>query len=86
MVTLGKVKIKASVLWQGSQMPIYGELVLDTKPSATPLIYDEEILKFLSTQSVEVGQVTPVVIHDKEAKNKKLRRIEKEQSAFGEKR
>ncbi len=55
MVTLGKVKIKASVLWQGSQMPIYGELVLDTKPSATPLIYDEEILKFLSTQSVEVG-------------------------------
>ena len=38
----GKIKITASVLFEGSQMPVSAELELESKPSAYPLIYASE--------------------------------------------
>ena len=36
----GKIRITASVLFEGSQMPISGELEFESKPSVFPLVYD----------------------------------------------
>ena len=38
----GKIKIKAHVSFEGSRMPVEGELVFESYPAALPLVYDED--------------------------------------------
>lgn len=85
--TPGKVKIKASVLWDGSQMPMYGELEIVTRPSTIALVYDKEVLK-LPFQSVgkNLNRIRIMNSYDKEKISKRQKEIEKEQYEFGEKR
>lgn len=85
--TPGKVKIKASVLWNGSQMPMYGELEIVTRPSAIALVYDKEVLK-RPFQSVGkyLNRIRIMSSYDKEKISKRQKEIEKEQYEFGEKR
>ena len=40
----GKIRITASVLFEGSQMPISGELEFESKPSVFPLVYDLSLI------------------------------------------
>lgn len=54
----GKIRITASVLFEGSQMPISGELEFESKPSVFPLIYDAADAARIPLGSASAGQNT----------------------------
>lgn len=54
----GKIRITASVLFEGSQMPISGELELESKPSVFPLVYDAADAARIPLGSASAGQNT----------------------------
>ena len=89
----GKIRITASVLFEGSQMPISGELELESKPSAFPLVYDAADAARIPLASVSAGQNTAsktdaereVERLRKELNTLKLKEVERQQSEFGEK-
>ena len=88
----GKIRITASVLFEGSQMPVSGELVLDSKPAAFPLIYNVEDASRIPLSSVSAGQSATsktdaereVERLRKELNTLKLKEVERQQSDFGE--
>ena len=88
----GKIRITASVLFEGSQMPVSGELVLDSKPAAFPLIYNVEDASRIPLSSVSAGQSAisktdaerEVERLRKELNTLKLKEVERQQSDFGE--
>ena len=88
----GKIRITASVLFEGSQMPVSGELVLDSKPAAFPLIYNAEDASRIPLSSVSAGQSAisktdaerEVERLRKELNTLKLKEVERQQSDFGE--
>ncbi|WP_298549978.1 glycoside hydrolase family 2 TIM barrel-domain containing protein [uncultured Parabacteroides sp.] len=89
----GKIRITASVLFEGSQMPVSGELVLESKPSAFPLVYDAADAARIPMSSVSAGQSAvsktdaerEVERLRKELNTLKLKEVERQQSEFGEK-
>ena len=90
----GKIKVTASVLFEGSQMPISAELELDSKPSAFPLVYDQAEAKSIPMTSVGKAD-TQVSKSDaereverlrKELNTLKLKEVERQQTEFGENR
>ena len=89
----GKIRITASVLFEGSQMPVSGELVLDSKPAAFPLIYNVEDASRIPLSSVSAGQSAisktdaerEVERLRKELNTLKLKEVERQQSDFIEK-
>lgn len=88
----GKIRITASVLFEGSQMPVSGELVLDSKPAAFPLVYNAEDASRIPLSSVSAGQSAisktdaerEVERLRKELNTLKLKEVERQQSDFGE--
>lgn len=89
----GKIRITASVLFEGSQMPISGELELESKPSVFPLVYDAADAARIPLGSASAGQNTAsktdaereVERLRKELNTLKLKEVEWQQSEFGEK-
>ena len=89
----GKIRITASVLFEGSQMPISGELEFESKPSVFPLVYDAADAARTPLGSASAGQNTAsktdaereVERLRKELNTLKLKEVERQQSEFGEK-
>lgn len=89
----GKIRITASVLFEGSQMPISGELEFESKPSVFPLVYDAADAARIPLGSASAGQNTAsktdaereVECLRKELNTLKLKEVERQQSEFGEK-
>lgn len=92
----GKIKITASVLIEGSQMPISGELELISIPSKTPMLYSAKELDVLAVEkqqnehkiqnSSKTEDQKEIERLKKELNNLKLKEVERQQTAFGEKR
>lgn len=89
----GKIRITASVLFEGSQMPISGELEFESKPSVFPLVYDAADAARIPLGSASARQNTAsktdaereVERLRKELNTLKLKEVERQQSEFGEK-
>lgn len=89
----GKIRIMASVLFEGLQMPISGELEFESKPSVFPLVYDAADAARIPLGSASAGQNTAsktdaereVERLRKELNTLKLKEVERQQSEFGEK-
>lgn len=89
----GKIRITASVLFEGSRMPISGELEFESKPSVFPLVYDAADAARIPLGSASAGQNTAsktdaereVERLRKELNTLKLKEVERQQSEFGEK-
>lgn len=89
----GKIRITASGLFEGSQMPISGELEFESKPSVFPLVYDAADAARIPLGSASAGQNTAsktdaereVERLRKELNTLKLKEVERQQSEFGEK-
>lgn len=89
----GKIRITASVLFEGSQMPISSELEFESKPSVFPLVYDAADAARIPLGSASAGQNTAsktdaereVERLRKELNTLKLKEVERQQSEFGEK-
>lgn len=87
----GKIRITASVLFEGSQMPISGELEFESKPSVFPLVYDAADAARIPLGSASAGQNTAsktdaereVERLRKELNTLKLKEVERQQSEFG---
>ena len=90
----GKIRITASVLFEGLQMPISGELEFESKPSVFPLVYDAADAARIPLGSASAGQNTAsktdaereVERLRKELNTLKLKEVERQQSEFGEKK
>ena len=89
----GKIRITASVLFEGSQKPVSGELELESKQPAFPLVYDAADAARIPLGSVSAGQTATfktdaereVELLRKELNALKLKEVERQQSEFGEK-
>ena len=90
----GKIKITASVLFEGSQMPSSAVLELESKPGIFPQIYSQEESAFIpaftgqGTNSLTLKSETQL---EKERLQKaenaeKLKEVEQQQEEFGEKK
>lgn len=90
----GKIKITASVLMEGSQMPISAELELESMPAVYPLIYNQAEAALIP--SVSAGQAGRQMSKSsaereverlrKELNALKLKEVERQQTEFGENR
>lgn len=88
----GKIKIRARVLYDGSQMPLSGELELTTVSPMYPLLFhpaEEALMKEQSLQW-EAEKMPSVTLEQersrKEANEQKLKEVERQQTDFGETR
>ena len=90
----GKIRITASVLFEGEQMPVSGVLEFESKPATQKMIYKESEAKLLSTAS-ESSFSTSTAKSDADiererqqraANAERLKEVEKQQTDFGEKR
>ena len=89
----GTIKVTASVLFPGTQMPVSGSLVLHSVPAAHPLV-------FAPTEAARIPHTTgrslaptlmPSADHKAEQQqrddaNRRLKEVEQQQTDFGEKR
>jgi len=86
-VNAGEIKIKASVVLEGTHTPQEAELIIQTKSSPIPLIFDETELASLTKKRKDRSSTRK----DKsersdEEMEKRLIEVEKAQEDFGEKR
>lgn len=90
----GKIKISASVLFEGSQMPVSAELELESVPAAYPLLYSEADAQRIPLSPVSTSQSSGaksdaekmVEILRAELNALKLKEVERQQTEFGENR
>jgi beta-galactosidase len=90
----GKIRITASVLFEGEQMPISGVLEFESKPTTQKMIYKESEAKLLPTASessfsAATAKSDADLAREREASAKnaeRLKEVEKQQTDFGEKR
>ncbi len=91
----GKIKITASVLFEGSQMPSSAVLELESKPGDFPQIYDREesalIPNFTGQEAANALAPKSEAALEKERLQKaenaaKLKEVEQQQEEFGEKK
>lgn len=90
----GKIKVTASVLFEGSQMPLSAELEFDSQVTAFPLIYNPSEAALIPASSVGNGQAATVKSSaereverlKKELNALKLKEVERQQTEFGENR
>ena len=88
----GKIRIKARVLFEGSQMPISGELLLESHPAEYPQIYNSEEAKLIAASSISSDSITRINSDSekeverlrKELNAIKLKEVERQQQEFGE--
>lgn len=93
-LTPGKIKITASVLFEGSQMPMSGELEIESKASTFPLVYNKDEAALIpqvsasgsGTLNAKSNAEREVERLQKELNTLKLKEVERQQSEFGEKR
>ena len=89
----GKIKVTASVLFEGSQMPASAVLELGSYPAAHPLVYLEKDAALIagssSLQSDGMSVKSAVELEQermlKEQNTQKLKEVEQQQEDFGEK-
>ena len=88
----GKIKITASVLFEGSQMPISGELELTSVAPSNTMLYSANELKSLATKEETQTTVQPKSDLARELEQVKqelnalkLKEVERQQTDFGEK-
>lgn len=83
--TAGEIKVKASVLWEGSQMPEQAEATITTVPSPTPLLYDtSEIKAYKLNQKVGSSVLQLNSRKVKRIDPSMLKEVENQQNDFGE--
>lgn len=90
----GKIKLTASVLFEGSQMPVTAELELESKKADHPAIYCEKEAALISKSTSSPLYETTAKTADeleKERKEKaenalRLKEVEQQQEDFGEKK
>lgn len=90
----GKIKISASVLLEGSQMPVSAELEIESIPSILPLLYNKNeaavITKNSSTTERSSAMKTEAEREierlQRELNIIKLKEVEKQQQEFGERK
>lgn len=90
----GKIKITASVLFEGSQRPASAELEIESHPSVFPMVYnpsEAELIPTVSTSKTDASENKPASSQEEINKRKKqneqkLKEVERQQSEFGEKR
>ena len=90
----GKIRVTASVLFEGQQMPISGVLEFESKPTTQKLIYkDSEAVKLPkgSDSSFSAASAKSDADIEREkaisaANAERLKEVEKQQTEFGEKR
>lgn len=93
-LTPGKIRVTASVLFEGSQMPLSGELELESKPAVIPPVYDaaeaaripQNSVAADSPSSTKTDAEREVERLRKELNSLKLKEVERQQSEFGEKK
>lgn len=89
----GKIKVTASVLFEGSQMPVSAVLELESYPAAHPLVYSEKDAALIagssSLQSAGTSAKSAVELEQerilKEQNAQRLKEVEQQQEDFGEK-
>ena len=89
----GKIRITASVLFEGSQMPVSASLELNSVPAEYPLVYSPEEAALISSDdghpSVSAGKTQADLereLRQSEANLRRLREVEQQQQDFGEKK
>lgn len=90
----GKIKITASVLFEGSQMPASGTLELESSPAAFPLVYNAEeaaLIPMTVESTTHHSAMKSAAELEKERIEKaqnaeKLKEVERQQEEFGEKK
>jgi beta-galactosidase len=90
----GKIRIVASVLFEGEQMPVSGVLEFESKPAGRKSIYKESEATLLPTAfgsslTTTTAKSAADIERERqasEANAERLREVEKQQSEFGEKR
>ena len=87
----GKIKVMASVLFEGSQMPVSGELEFTSSAPMYPLIFDameERLTKQMESSSVDKKNDAELELERlrREQNELKLKEVERQQTDFGEKR
>ena len=87
----GKIKVTASVMFEGSQMPVSGELELTSSAPMYPLVFDAgEEASGVQTQSSVTNQKGDAEIElerlRRELNELKLKEVERQQTDFGEKK
>ena len=93
-LNVGKIRITASVLFEGEQMPVSGVLEFESKPASQKMIYKESEAKQLSATSESSFSVTATksdadIEREKQqraANAERLKEVERQQTEFGEKR
>ena len=87
----GKIKITASVVFEGAKMPLSGELVFNTVQNTQPTLYNPKELELLGKQTLQESKKM-VLKSDLEIENAKLRKelndlkvqeVERQQTKFG---
>ena len=87
----GKIKVMVSVLFEGSQMPVSGELEFTSSAPMYPLIFDameERLTKQMESSSVDKKNDAELELERlrRELNELKLKEVERQQTDFGEKR
>lgn len=90
----GKIKVTASVLFEGSQMPVSAVLEFESHVAVHPLVYSENEVALItgssSMQSAEVATTSAAQLEQelllKEQNAQKLKEVEQQQEDFGEKK
>lgn len=90
----GKIKITASVLFEGSQMPASGTLELESSPATFPLVYNTEeaaLIPMTVESATRHSAIKSAAELEKERIEKvqnaeKLKEVERQQEEFGEKK
>ena len=89
----GKIRVIAHVWWKGAQMPTAAVLELESQPADHPLIYNPTEAARIGQTEAGAGTVTngtdPLDLKTEQNRkaemNRKLKEVEKQQTAFGEK-
>ena len=89
----GKIKVTASVLFEGSQKPVSGVLEFTSVPAARPLVYSAAEAARIPSETGHALSATPKsaasILEEQrrsEENAKHLKEVEQQQEAFGEKR
>lgn len=79
----GKIRIRASVSWQGIHTPQSAELEIVTRPAAHPLVADtEELNRLQSVKKYAIEKQGENMEKDHQLKRNRLKEVEKQQSDF----
>ena len=89
----GKIKLTASMLFEGSQKPVSGVLEFSSVAASVPLVYDASEAASISHttgHALDVSRQSSVNILEEQRRSvenaKRLKEVERQQEEFGEDR